>query len=162
MIIYLYTHIYTYVISDTCVYTWVYIYIYIYIYNYRQNCFDLLGLISVVLMSRMEYICGIWDFCIVFDSGHRTQFDYAFLNLNCSFALYRWQSSDTAVTLQRYKYLFISSNFILLPCIFWIYYLLNFHPVCLGCLQSITSGTRQSQFQSHIQQALPWQIWESI
>ena len=31
-----------------------YIYIYIYIYNCRQYCFGLLGLISAVLMSRME------------------------------------------------------------------------------------------------------------
>ena len=31
-----------------------YIYIYIYITNCRQYCFGLLGLISAVLMSRME------------------------------------------------------------------------------------------------------------
>ena len=33
---------------------YIYIYIYIYITNCRQYCFGLLGLISAVLMSRMQ------------------------------------------------------------------------------------------------------------
>ena len=36
------------------IYIYIHIYTVIYIYNCRQNCFGLLGLISAVLMSRME------------------------------------------------------------------------------------------------------------
>ena len=39
----------------------IYIYIYIYIYNYRRNSFGLLGLISVVLTSRMEKPTLYWQ-----------------------------------------------------------------------------------------------------
>ena len=45
---YMYVYVYIYI----CIY--IYIYIYIFVYNYRRNRFGLLGLISLVLTSRME------------------------------------------------------------------------------------------------------------
>ena len=47
-------YIYAYVMYYIYIFYYIYIYIYIYIYNYRRYRFGLLGLISVVLMSRMK------------------------------------------------------------------------------------------------------------
>ena len=46
----MYIYIYIYI----CIYICIYVYIYIYITNYRRYRFGLMGLISVVLMSRMK------------------------------------------------------------------------------------------------------------